>query len=290
MKSSNQSWKLLTMPFGRSLDDALRQQHHAAQYIALTGRHLIPQKADDSNTNMELNPETGMLIGNPLTTGIKVGLRLNDLALVFIDKDDNVVKTVLLDGKTKEQGFSLLKNTLKSLGTDTSALKNELHYEIPLHALDKGAAFSVSDKKCFNENLLYRVNARLVLQQVVSGLKNAELVKIWPHHFDTGSFVSFSNDETGNISQTIGLGLAIPDGMVNEPYFYLSFWDADPKNIPGNFTALKAGKWMMPQWNGAVLPLSEILQEASATGQHLRVKTFFDEAVVAVIQHLKKKN
>ena len=74
MKKNENNWKLQTLPFGDEMKNALQQQHHAAQYLALAGRHLIPQQPDDSNTNMEFIPETGMLVGNSLSDGMKIGL------------------------------------------------------------------------------------------------------------------------------------------------------------------------------------------------------------------------
>ena len=57
--NTKKDWELLTLPFNEELNEALQQQHHAPQYIALVGHYLIPQKADDSNTNMEYIPAGG---------------------------------------------------------------------------------------------------------------------------------------------------------------------------------------------------------------------------------------
>ena len=288
MKRLNNNWKLLTIPFNTALLDALQQQHHAAQYIAMAGKHLIPRQSDDSNTNMEFEPDICMLVGNPLTNGIKVALHLDTLSLTILDQSDNEVKTLTLTGKTKNQGFTELQEALTSSGVDTGALKNVLHYEIPNHRLDNGATFSVSDINYLHETLLYRNNARLILQDVVEGIENAEPVKIWPHHFDTGSLVSYAKDEKGEHTKTIGLGLAIPDSMVEEPYYYLSFWVDNPKTEPDNFAPLNNGKWMMPEWNGAVLPLSDILQQTTASGQYQMVYTFFKDTFKTASAYLEK--
>ena len=195
MTTQLETWKLLTMDFSPELNDALQQQHHAAQYIALVGRHLIPQKPDDSNTNMEFVPEKGMLIGNPLSKGMKVGLKLSNLELTVLDEKNNTLETISFDGKTKKQAFAELKSTLSSLRIDTNNFTDQLHYEIPAHSLDNGAHFSVQNEKYFIENLNYRHNARLVLTEITANIDNAEAVKIWPHHFDTGSFISYSKNE-----------------------------------------------------------------------------------------------
>ena len=285
MRKSENNWKRLTLSFSDKMKDALQQQHHAAQYLALVGRHLIPQQPDDSNTNMEFIPETGMLVGNPLSNGLKLGLQLADLQLKVLDEVNRSLKTISLEGKTKKQGFAELKDSLYSLGIDITSFSDELHYEIPKHPLDEGAFFTVNNKACFTENLKYRYNARLILSEIASTIKNAEPVKIWPHHFDTGSFVSFAKNEKGAVSQTIGLGFAIPDSMVTEPYFYLSFWSEKTGKEP-SFSPVDSGKWMMPVWNGAVLALSEILKQTSAKGQYNLVKTFYEQGISEIKEFL----
>lgn len=75
------TWRQQTMPFNNEINAALQQQHHAAQFLALVGRHLIPKKDDDSNTNMEFIPGENLLLGNALSNGMRVGLHLTDLKL-----------------------------------------------------------------------------------------------------------------------------------------------------------------------------------------------------------------
>jgi len=279
MNKSDKSWQLQTLAFGNEMKDALQQQHHAAQYLALVGRHLISQQANDSNTNMEFVPEAEMIVGNTLSNGMKVGLQLNNLQLKILDEVNRSLKTISLIGKTKKQGFNELKKNFSDLGVDTSSFTRELHYEIPGHALDKGGVFTVKDEKYFLENMYYRHNARLVLNELVADVADTSEVKIWPHHFDTGSFTNYAINESGSVSQTIGLGLAISDGMVAEPYYYISFWSENVKLVPAGFETLKSGKWMMPDWNGAILPLSEFLKKDSANEQFALALTFFRQAI-----------
>lgn len=287
MKKIENDWKLQSLPFGEEMKDALQQQHHAAQYIALVGKHLIPQQADDSNTNMEFVPEKGILLGNALPNGIKVGLQLNHLQIILYSDRNRILKTLSLNGKTKAEGFSALKESLSSLGIDTSAFTNELHYEIPSHPLDKGAVFSVKDEKYFIENLKYRHNANMILSEIAAHMEHAESVKIWPHHFDTGSFVLFAKNKKGAVSQTIGLGLAIPDSMVPEPYYYLSFWSEKDLPLPKKIPPPGKGRWMMPQWNGAVIDHTAIHSQKSALGQYKLVQSFYKEGIHTIIELLK---
>ncbi len=279
MNTSNKEWKPLTLAFNQDLQDALQQQHHAAQFIALVGRHLIPQQPDDSNTNMQYLPDQGLLAGNELINGMRLALQLTDLKLCFIDQVGNCKNETSLVGKSKGQIYKEIKEKLENLGIDVSKFKNELHYEIPVHKLDSGSSFSIEDRALFQENTYYRHNAALIMNNLVTLYPNAFPVRVWPHHFDTGTFIAVAHNEKGELSKSIGLGWAIPDSMMNEPYYYLSFWSEKPDEGLKTLPASKAGKWMMPDWNGAVLKHSEIQQQDSAEKQFDLVESFFHQGI-----------
>ena len=59
MGTKGNNWKLQKSAFDNNLHQALLQQHHAAQFVAMVGRQLIPQQPDDSNTNMQNVIEKG---------------------------------------------------------------------------------------------------------------------------------------------------------------------------------------------------------------------------------------
>ncbi len=168
MDKQTKKWKILSTPFNQELNDALQQQYHATQFIAMVGRHLIPQEADDSNTNMQYLPAQGLLAGNELSNGLRLAIHLNDLKLCFIDQAGNCINKISLAGKSKLQVFEELKKTLANLGIDVSTFKNELHYEISAHELDSGSSFLIKDRKLFQENTNYRHNAELIMNNLVS--------------------------------------------------------------------------------------------------------------------------
>lgn len=288
MNHLKRDWKLLTMPFNNEIKDALQQQHQATQFIALVGKHLVPNKADDSHTNMEFVFNENTLIGNVLPSGFRVSLGLTDLRINILDQDNNSKKEISLDGKTKQTVFEELKQSLSDLSVNVADFTNELHYEIPEHLLDKGAVFSLKNKSAFIENTNYRHNAELVISEIAKPFEKAEAVKIWPHHFDTDSFIPVAQNEKGELSQSIGLGWAMPDTMVEEPYYYLSFWSEKPIDGSDALPALKAGQWMMPNWNGAVLKQSEIMQKKTAEEQFEIVNSYFKIGIDIVFKHLKR--
>jgi len=282
------NWKLQQTAFNEKINQALEQQHHAAQFLAFVGRHLIPQKDDDSNTNVEFIPDENLLLGNALPDGMRVALQLVELKLFILDKGNNIKKTIQLVGKIKQQVFVELSQNLADVGIDVTNLKNELHYEIPAHPLDEGAVFSIDNQSDFLENANYRNNAKLVLNEVADLFEQDEAIRIWPHHFDTGAFYVISKNEKGEMTQTIGIGFAIPDSMIDEPYYYLSFWSAEAVEGLDKLPPLPAGKWLMPDWSGAVLKHSEIIQAASTDAQHEMVKSFYQSGIKMIIERFEK--
>lgn len=287
MKIIQQNWKLQTKPINADIKEALIQQHYAAQFIALVGHYLIKQKNDDSNTNMEFIPNEDLLQGKVLPNGLQLSLHLSDLIISIRDKGNNIQMEISLDGKNKDQIFKELKQGLSDLGVNTASFINKLHYEIPSHQLGSGGKFTVKTKIHLIENSLYRHNANTVLNEIIYNKEHAESVRIWPHHFDTGSFIPVSQNEIGELSQSIGLGWAIPDNMIDEPYYYLSFWSKNPLNKSHKFKPLIAGLWMTPNWDGAVLRHSEILKKHTAREQDILVKSFFNTGISILLEHFK---
>lgn len=281
------NWKLQFLKFDKSIDDALQQQHHAAQFIAMVGRYLIEQQSDDSNTNMGFIPKMNLLMGNPLANGMRVALSLPEMKIRILDEYNNTKKVISLEGKTKQKVFNELAQNLVDLRIDVADFRNELHYEIPTHQLDNGAAFIIENKNDFIENANLRHNAEIILNEVAQLFEQEESVRIWPHHFDTGVFFTISRNEKEEPEQTIGIGFSIPDSMISEPYYYLSFWSERPIEGIKNFTKLNSGKWMMPDWNGAVLKHSEILAKKSAFEQYKIVSLFFNQGIELLKIYLK---
>ncbi len=279
MNITKNNWKLQSLPFDKEIKEALEYQHHAAQFIAMVGRHLIPEKPDDSNTNMEYIPEGNLLLGNEMPNGIRVALQLTELKLYILDSHGNTKKLISLEGKTQNNVFVELSQNLADLGVDITNFKNELHYDIPSHPVNMGAEFLIKNKNAFIENSNYRNNAKIVLNEIAKVFKQDEPIRIWPHHFDTGAFYVIKKNEKEEMTQTMGIGFAIPDSMIDEPYYYLSFWSANPVEGLEKLPALEEGNWMMPDWNGAVLKHTDIIEAGSADKQHELVKMFYESGI-----------
>jgi len=281
------NWELLSREFNNDLKNVLLQQYLAAQFIALAGRYLIPKKTDGSNINMQYIPEKEMLHGNSHPDGWAVGVYLKNFSVHVLDEKEDEKAEISLKGKTFQQAFQEFKTALQNQNIDVSDLKTEQPYELPTDALNEGKYFSIGGEDAVSENIRYRHNAQLLISELTVRFSDVEPVRIWPHHFDTGTFATIARNEKGGASKTIGLGLAIPDRMVPEPYFYLSFWSENPLEIKNEPVELSAGKWMMPDWNGAVLGVSEIIKEPSAEEQYSLVKEFYEVGIKKLLEKLK---
>lgn len=287
MDKAKQEWKYLSKPFNSEIGEALILQHQAAQLIAIAGKYLIPEAEDDSHTNMEYDPLNHRLVGNSLPDGFRVALGLKELSIQILNQKGTLGNSFRLAGKTKNQAFDELKRALANSGVDVSELKNVIHYQIPQHKLDEGSSFEIGNEQDLFENALYRHNAKIILNEIASGFEYGQAIRVWPHHFDTGAFFTISKNERGDAKQTIGIGFAIPDSMVKEPYFYLSFWSEEPLKTQANSWSIDAGKWLLPEWNGAVLKLSEILKMDTASRQFNLVKSFYNSGIKTILDAMK---
>ena len=287
MSTKDNHWIQLTKAFNPEINEILFQQYFGAQFISMVGRHLIEQRDDDSNTSLRYHSGRQALIGEALPGHIRASLNLSDLSITLLHEDSSIHPPILLPGLDRNSAFSFLLQTLSNAGVNTSNLKNELHYDLPDHKMLHGAAFAYDHPDLIQENIAYRHNAEKILNEVISGFKDSETVRIWPHHFDTGTLIPLTYNSKGELIQSAGLGWAIPDGMVDEPYYYLSIWSKDPIEYPAKMPLLKNGKWMMPRWNGAVLKLSDILNYSTSNDQRDSVISFYKSGL-QTIQELTK--
>ncbi len=288
MESLLQYWKRIYFQFDKKLENVLRQQHLAAQLVALVGRYLVSPKPDSSNINMKYIAKKEMLLGNQLENGVQVGLQLSKLEIHVFKLNKKAIAIIQLNEKSFEFALAELRLVLSDAGVDISKLKNEQPYFLPSDFLEDDK-FHNTNKFELEAATLLRHNAEIIINELAREYKNAIPVRIWPHHFDTGTFFATARNQAGEVSQTIGLGWAMPDEMIKEPYFYLSFWSEKELRNISKLTPLEIGNWMTPGWKGAVLKHSEIINETSAQKQHQLVKQFFNEGV-SVVSRLFKRN
>lgn len=230
-----------------------QQFHLASQYLAMAGKSFLEHLEDDSHTNMGFSIEAKSLLTWPLDdSGTQLGLNYTTFAL---DWKSHNSQSLSLEGKTHQEVLDWLKSMAQ--GTDfTKPYKYELHYGLP-YAMDDSKTFHRSSKPETEELIRLRTLAQNVLSTFLSEQNLKSEIRVWPHHFDTGAFVHL-HDGSG---KSIGLGLAIPDNLVNDFYFYISGYRGSTNLRTWAFEPLPYGKWINNGFKGAVLAASEAAEE-----------------------------
>lgn len=240
----------------------LQQLHLAAQYLATAGISFLEKKADDSHTNLGFSIEKARLETWPLdSTGTQLCLNYPEFALEWSSKK---ALSLALNGKTHEEVITWVKNTAEQLGLPPYHF--DLHYELP-YTMDSNFKFELSNSGQVEQLIQART---LVQQALTSFLEKENLsseIRIWPHHFDTGAFTAL-NDGSG---KSIGLGMAVPDTVVDDLYLYISGYRGHDTLRTWAFKSLTRGKWVNDAFKGAVLPVSGLTKDM--------VVLFFQEAL-----------
>lgn len=195
-------------------------------------------------------------------------------------------ESIPLEGWTKDQAIANLITELKTTKLDTSKLRPISQFTIPKHQLDEGSSFTKPPNELLEEWGCYQSNSLRILEGIKSQYAEASEVRVWPHHFDMGLYIPVSKDERGNDIQSIGVGLAIADAYVSEPYFYINHWSKEGIIYPDPLPKMRSGYWNIKDWKGLVLPSSAVL---IYTDQEKFVNSFFQEGIKATIQFLNSK-
>ena len=275
-----QSWKSLGEYRG-NLNPPIELLHHAAQFVSMVSNSYLAHQPDDSQNALHWNSVHGRLEGKWIENpGFRMFLDVRQFTLNL--QTINKTHDVPLTGRTKEQVLKSLRVLLESAGIDADRLQPISQFVIPVHAVDEGGIFEKPPEEALLEWANWRTNAQGVLDEIRGNFRWASSVCIWPHHFDTGLYVPVSRDEKGSDTQSIGLGLAIADAGVSEPYFYINHWSQAPISYPTDGLSIRTGYWYEEKWKGFVLPSHEIVSHAP-TFQEKIVRDFFKDGVNATL-------
>lgn len=253
-------------------------EHHAVQFIARAGKYLLPEQTDDSHTNMEWITAVNSFVGNPLPFFMRVGVRLPDLSLVVLDENLYVQQSIEMAGLTGDEIFEWLCKVLQSHRINAESLMYDLHYAIPDHTKYDKHPLPEPEREAAEVTGKLRANANTLLNVWARKEPNAAAVRVWPHHFDTGTFIPFAI-ENGSVTQSIGLGLAIADDLSDEPYFYVNHWQHAERKVYPQLPEPGEGHWIIGGWKGSVLPYSRVVAYKTAEKQQQVVQSFFEISV-----------
>lgn len=253
--------------------------HRAVQYIAAAGIGHATQEADDGHTTCTWEAETGCMVGVPLgkANGIRFALSIPQYAMQCLSPEGMVADSLPLLGAEHEEITAWFQRMIKSNTPLAPDYRYRFHYDLPCHT-DR-SSFPVPDATELQHHVELRTFAHEALQRVLVPHEDTEAIRIWPHHFDSGSLITLARLPNGTPLSTIGLGLAIPDDMIGSHYLYVSPWHADGTADTTDLPELSEGRWSTKEWKGAVLDAEDLDQD--------RAVRFFKEASEALLEPVK---
>ncbi|WP_350290561.1 hypothetical protein [uncultured Croceitalea sp.] len=228
-----------------------KQLHLAAQYLATAGKSFLEHRSDDSHTNVGFFMEDYTLrTWNLEDSGTYLAFSFDDFTLQWGSKNGKI--SFALDGKIHDEIVDWISK-MAIASSIKNAYRYDLHYDLP-YKISNDFKFELSNLNDLSELLQLRILAQSSLAAFLSNEKLKSDIRIWPHHLDTGAFVELNNGS----GKSIGIGMAIPDSVSDNHYFYISGYKGHNALATNNFSKLTHGEWKNNGFKGAILPVLEV--------------------------------
>jgi len=252
--------------------------HRAAQYLAAAGNSFLDKKDDDSHANLGWNSEFMALSTRPLNKAGSIALSLNypEFKLEWVDPGESIISDFELNGRSHEEVLAWIGESAPKAGLE-KPFSFSVNYELPF-SMEKEYRFIQPHPGEFVVFGNHRSNAQMALEELFEDQDSVSEIRVWPHHFDTGGLIEVEKDASGKLTKSIGIGLSIPDGMVKDLYYYASAWDANGNINYSDLPGLRQGLWITEDWNGMVLPASNVNED--------KALKFYKEAVLTLEEML----
>lgn len=260
------------------LHAARLQAHYGAQWLGRAARAYIPGRPSEHHTNLGWDDAFGGLTTHPLPDGSRLGLRIADLTLAFLDRNPH---SLPLDGRAEAEVRTWLGGHVAARNLSAGKLDDPSPYAMPSHVLGQGARYSLDEIGDALQTLaLWYANANAALAGVQRHLAAKKLkappVRCWPHQFDLDCLVALPR------GRTMGIGYCPGDEFCDEPYFYTSMWP-EP-SIPGLPLLPAMAHWHTYKFLAALAPAHKIV---AAHDQGAYVQQFLDVSVAAALHALR---
>jgi hypothetical protein len=287
-----EDWQQLTATEKEHLNEATKQLHFAAQFPATFGHNLLSAAADDSQSSLHWIPSIRALSSQEvnLKRRVRMAVAYDTFELILINENEEILGVFPLSGQTLTTAMSFVSTQAREMGLKGKEIEPIGHFELPDHPLKQGAPFQMVSPSIHQELARYRRNAALVLKAVAGEYEYAADVATWPHHFDTASLLTAKFDDQSNAQKTIGMGMAIPDELCDEHYFYVNHWVKDGTAISyDTLPSLPSGaEWKTESWRGAILPMSVVAAVGEAAKQCELADSFLRQAIKASLDLLEE--
>jgi hypothetical protein len=267
------------------LREARLQAHYAAQWLGRVGSAFIPPQPDYSHTSMSWNDALVGFTTNAMKDETRLGLRINDLVFVFLNKESAQTSSFPLNDRSDKDVRPWLDEQLGARGMDARLLDKTSSYEIPAHAVAEGASYSVVEISIpLHELAGWFADAEAALDKIRKQMTwrslSASPVRCWPHHFDLATLISL-DEGAGEHGRSVNAGLSPGDEYYDEPYFYVTPY---PHPHTAKLPALpKLGHWHTRDFTAAIAPASRIVK---AEDRKAEIDDFLLAAVDSAIRIL----
>ena len=256
------------------LREARLQAHYAVQWLARAARAYIPPQMADIHTSLRWDHTFDCFMTRPFRDRSRLSLQIINLTLTLHGADGSS-QPLPLNGRADTEARQWLGERLAARGLDPQALDAPSPYEMPEHAITRGAAYDVnSGADALAEIAAYFTNAEFFLDRIekemIAHQFPASPVRCWPHHFDLATLTMLPNRDP-DMMGSVGTGISPGDEYYDEPYFYVSVY---PEPEPASLPALPPlGHWHSHDFVAAILPAHKIISakdQAAATGDFLQ--------------------
>ena len=244
------------------LREARLQAHYAAQWLGRVGSAFIPPQPDYSHTGMSWNDALVGFTTDAMKDETRLGLRINDLVFVFLNKEGARTSSFPLNDRSDKDVRRWLGEQLGARGMDARLLDKTSSYEIPAHAIAKGAPYGVIEiSDSLRELAGWFADAEAALDRIRKQMTGRSLsaspVRCWPHHFDLATLISL-DEGAGEHGHSVNAGLSPGDEYYDEPYYYVSpYPHPDAAALP---PLPKLGHWHTRDFTAAIAPASRIVK------------------------------
>lgn len=231
------------------MKQTIQNLHQAAQYLAAAGISFLEKKSDDSHTNVGWNKAENRMETHVFGDKNQLGVNLNTAKIEWLN-NGSVTSDIELNSKNHNEIVLWISDQAKQ-NNISQAYSYSFHYELPYDEVTKDYTYSLDSKdllKISNE----LTKAQNTFEQFLAKQKLESPIRVWPHHFDLGIYAELESENT-----FMGAGLAIPDSMVDDFYFYASGYKNGNGIVTKNFGEMKVGEWRS-DWNGATLASTNI--------------------------------
>ncbi|NQV52626.1 MAG: hypothetical protein HQ500_05550 [Flavobacteriales bacterium] len=247
--------------------------HRAAQYLCTAAISFVPKQDDDSHTNLGWNSDEAVLVTRPLNSeGLRLELNHQVYALDIVHPESGLSGSFPLTGARHLDVLKWLDNEREFCGI-SKPYTFDLHYELGYSPrLDDHFTFPSIVGEALDAEIERRNIADRAMKAILLEYGTAELPRIWPHHFDSGALIQHP---TPKIS-SIGIGMAIPDGMIDDHYLYVSGYDSGGGLSTDTLRALPSGEWYGDGWKGAAVSMTGLTAEEALAFYRNAIKAYVD--------------